>query len=96
MQKLHPILFNFKPSSKDKWVCSLVGVSGRLKGRSNDRIDGVDLLVSILKDGKNHNEDEVKIPKKVVIRYSGMLHAFNCLHLVFCLQDHKNVTCQDS
>ena len=55
-----------------------MGVSGRLKGRSNDRIDGVDLLVSILKDGKNHNEDEVKISKKVVIRYSGMLHAFNC------------------
>ena len=66
----HPILFNFKTNSNNQWVSKMVAVSGRIEGR----IDGVELLVTILKDAKKINEKEIKITKRAFIRDGGRLY----------------------
>ena len=60
-----PILFNYRPPSSDHWLLKAVAISGRAEGR----IDGVDFLVSLLKDGiENHSASSISIPKWAVVQ----------------------------
>ena len=70
---LFPILFNFRPSSSELWLQDVVALSGVTKGR----VDGVDILANILKDGvENHSANSISIPKNVVVQDKGKIEAF--------------------
>ena len=60
-----PVLFNFRPKSSELWIQDVVALSGVTEGR----VDGVEFLAEILKDGaKNNSASSISIPKHVVLR----------------------------
>jgi hypothetical protein len=65
----YPVLFNFHLQPSNMWLEEVAVVSGR---KEKGRIDGVDLLVSILEDADDQfSEKTIKIPKHAAIKNEG-------------------------
>ena len=61
---LHPILFTARLSSSELWLQNVVALSGRAEGR----LDGVELLTSILEDAAIYSTSSISIPKQAVVK----------------------------
>jgi hypothetical protein len=61
---LLPILFSARLSSSELWLQDVVALNGRAEGR----VDGVEILKTILEDAPDSFSTSISIPKQAVVK----------------------------